>query len=103
MRQFRSNIYMDVAGAQPFSEDGWLGQIVQIGTAVLSITKRDTRCMMINLDPDSAVQNPQVLRAVARYHNEQAGIYANVIVPGIMRTGDAIRMLAYVGVHGDQD
>ena len=103
MRQFRSNIYMDVAGAQPFSEDGWLGQIVQIGTAVLSITRKDTRCMMINLDPDSAVQHPQVLRAVARNHHEQAGIYANVMVPGIVHAGDTIRTLARVTVHGDQD
>jgi uncharacterized protein YcbX len=103
MRQFRSNIYMDVAGGEPFSEDGWLGRIVQIGTAVLSITKKDTRCMMINLDPDSAVQDPQVLRAVARNHNEQAGIYANVMVPGIMRAGDTMRTLAHIAVHGDQD
>ena len=103
MRQFRSNIYMDVAGAEPFAEDGWLGRIVQIGTAVLSITKKDTRCMMINLDPDSAMQRPQVLRAVVRNHNEQAGIYANVVVPGIVYGGDTIRTLAHVAVHGDQD
>ena len=103
MRQFRANMYMDVTGAQPFAEESWLGQIVGIGSAVVSITKKDTRCMMINLDPDSAEQHPQVLRTVVRNHDEQAGIYANVIVPGIVHSGDAIRSVAHVVSQGDQD
>jgi uncharacterized protein len=103
LRQFRSNIYLEPVAGQPFAEDHWLGQIVQIGGAILSITRKDTRCMMINLDPESAVQHPQLLRTVVRNHNEQAGIYANVIVPGIVRAGDAIRTLARVDIRGDQD
>ena len=102
-RQFRANIYMDLPEAQPFAEDAWLGRIVQIGSAVVGITKKDKRCMMINLDPGDGTQRPQVLRTVARYHEEQAGIYANVLVPGIIRPGDRIRTLAQVSLHGAED
>jgi uncharacterized protein YcbX len=102
-RQFRANMYVEAACGRPFAEDDWLGQIQQIGTAVLSITKKDTRCMMINLDPENAIQHPEVLRAVARNHDEQAGIYANVIAPGVVRAGDTIRTLARVDVRDDRD
>jgi MOSC domain-containing protein YiiM len=48
--------------------------------------------MMINLDPNTAIQHPEVLRAVTRAHNVQVGIYANVIVPGIVAVGDEISL-----------
>lgn len=47
--------------------------------------------MMINLDPETAVQNPAVLRTVVREHAECAGIYANVIAPGLVLVGDILR------------
>ncbi len=94
-RQFRANLWIEPAEVVPFIEDSWVGRVLKIGeNAVVGITKKDTRCMMINLDPDTAEQNPAVLRAVARHHDECAGIYANVIVPGIIRAGDTIEILA---------
>ena len=98
LRQFRANIYLDPSDSMPFTEDGWLGHIVQIGGAVVGVTKKDTRCMMITLDPQSAAPHPNVLRAVVRQHNEQAGIYANVIAPGVVRVGDTMRVIARAGV-----
>ncbi len=52
--------------------------------------------MMINLNPETAVQNPAVLPTVARNHNEQAGIYANVIQPGLISVGDTIEIVSQV-------
>lgn len=90
-RQFRANLYIEPVG-DPFVEDEWVGRVLQIGAhARVGVTKKDTRCMMINLDPDSAKQNPAVLRTVTRYHNECVGIYANVIAPGVVRVGDVIQ------------
>ncbi|RIK25180.1 MAG: hypothetical protein DCC52_11575, partial [Chloroflexi bacterium] len=66
-RQFRANLYIEPVG-DPFVEDEWVGRVLQIGAhARVGVTKKDTRCMMINLDPDSAKQNPAVLRTVTRY------------------------------------
>lgn len=94
-RQFRANLYIEPNG-DPFCEEDWIGRVLRIGDpssssgAMVGVTKKDSRCMMINLDPDTAKQNPAVLRTVARYHDECAGIYANVIAAGIVRVGDSI-------------
>ncbi len=93
LRQFRANLYLEPTDSMPFTEDSWISHSLQIGDeALIAVTKKDSRCMMINLDPESAVQHPEVLRTVARRHDEQAGVYANVIGPGLIRVGDPIRM-----------
>ena len=58
------------------------------------MTQRDSRCMMINLNPDTGEQNPQVLKTVAQKHQAQAGLYVNVIRPGVIRVGDPIRLVS---------
>ncbi len=90
-RQFRANLYIEPVDMAPFVEDSWVGRVLKIGaSARVGVTKKDSRCMMINLDPDTAKQNPAVLRTVARHHDECAGIYANVVATGIVRVGDKI-------------
>ena len=91
MRQFRANLYIEPVDAIPFIEDSWVGRVLKVGRdAVIGVTKKDSRCMMINLDLDTAKQNPAVLRTVARHHEECAGIYANVVATGVVRVGDRI-------------
>lgn len=94
-RQFRANLYVEPFEGLPFLEEEWVGKVLRIGErALVGVTKKDSRCMMINLDPETAVQNSTVLRTVARLHGECAGIYANVIAPGIVRVGDTIELVA---------
>jgi hypothetical protein len=93
-RQFRANIYIEPTDGMPFTEEAWVGLTLQVGEAVISVTMKDERCMMINLDPETAQQNPQVLRAVARNHDECVGVYANVLKAGVVRVGDMIRVVS---------
>jgi len=94
-RRFRANIYMAPVSGNPFEEETWTDCLLQIGDEVLTgVTQRDARCMMINLDPETGDQNPRVLKAVAHSHQGQAGLYANVLRPGRIRLGDAIRRIA---------
>jgi uncharacterized protein YcbX len=93
-RQFRANVYMDPVSGRAFDEETWTDCLMQIGDeVVLAVTQRDPRCMMINLDPESGVQNPRVLRTVAQGHDGQAGLYANVVRQGTIRNGDRIVMI----------
>lgn len=93
-RQFRANLYIEPADRVPFVENNWVGRVLRVGeTAQIGITQRDERCMMINLDPQTAVQDPAVLRTVVREHEEAMGIYGNVIVPGVVRVGDTIELV----------
>ena len=45
---------------------------------------------MVMLDPDTAAQDPMVLRAVNRGHEGKAGVYGAVLVEGTVRPGDEI-------------
>lgn len=91
-RQFRANLYIEPVDGVPFVETGWVGRILRLGqSAQIGITKEDERCMMINLNPDTARQDPAVLRTVTQKHGQQMGIYANVVAPGLVRVGDMIQ------------
>ncbi len=92
-RRFRENIYLDLpAGA--FSEDALIGQTLLLGPKVkLSILQPDARCVMITLDPDSAAPAPDVLRHVARTRSGKFGVYAAVLVEGMVRKGDPVQLL----------
>jgi hypothetical protein len=49
--------------------------------------------MIITLDPDTAEKAPVLLKAVAQAHEGMAGIYAVVLVEGMMRKGDSVELL----------
>src|SRR5262245_44028061 len=69
-RRFRANIVIVTDATEPFLEDGWIGGRLVFGSndvgPMLNITMPDERCMMINLDPDTAKQDPNVMKAVVR-------------------------------------
>lgn len=91
-RRFRANIY--TAWSAPLGEDGYLGRRIQLGErAVIYLLERDPRCKMISLDPDTAAHHPQVLRHVAQQRETFAGLYAAVLVEGVVRPGDPILLL----------
>ena len=90
-RRFRANVYLDLGAADGFGEDAFVGRTLRIGgKAVLAVTDRDPRCKMVMLNPDTAAQDPMVLRAVNRGHDGKAGVYGAVLVEGTVRPGDEI-------------
>ncbi len=94
-RRFRANIYLDLTSAEGFAEDDFVGHSLRIGSKVtLSILQRDGRCMVITLDPETGEKAPAVLKTVAQVHDGMAGIYAAVLVEGMVRKGDPVTLLA---------
>jgi uncharacterized protein YcbX len=93
-RRFRANIYLDFSAASGFAENGLIGRSLRIGSKmVISILERDSRCVMITLDPDTGESRPEFLRQVAQAHNGMAGVYGAVLVEGMLRKGDAVQLL----------
>jgi uncharacterized protein len=92
-RRFRANLYLQPdAAAIPESE--WTGKVLAIGPDLrLAVTQPDERCMMVNLDPDTAANDPAVLRAVATEFGNRAGVYASVLRPGLVSAGDAVEVV----------
>lgn len=94
-RQFRANIYLDLPGMTGFAEDKFVGRSLRLGSkVVVNIIKRDGRCMMITLNPDTAEKSPAILKTVAQAHEGKAGLYAAVLTEGLIGKGDPVELLA---------
>lgn len=96
-RRFRPNILLETKQTTPFCEDEWVGGTLVFGDeeygAAVSVTLRDLRCMMINLDPDTAKHDATVLKAVVRMNEGNAGVYATVVRTGMITVGQSVRLV----------
>jgi len=93
-RRFRANVYFDLRSGDAFAENEFVGKSLRIGSQVIvQVLERDSRCMMITLDPDTAEKSPALLKAVAQAHEGMAGVYAAVLIEGIIRKGDSVEIL----------
>jgi hypothetical protein len=94
-RRFRANIYLDLPDSDGFAENGFVGRSLRIGPKVtLAIVELDSRCLIITLDPETSEKSPALLKTVAQAHGGTAGLYAAVLVQGMIRGGDAVELLA---------
>jgi uncharacterized protein YcbX len=93
-RQFRANVYLDIPEIAAFAEDEFVGRSLRLGSkVVVTITKRDGRCMMITINPDTAEKSPGVLKTVAQKHEGKAGLYAAILTEGMVRKGDPVELV----------
>ncbi len=97
-RRFRANVVLDTEDTEPFDEDTWVGGRLVFGDSengpAVSVTSRDVRCMMINLDPDTAKQEDgRVLKSVVRLNSNNAGVYGTVIQTGTLHVGQAVSLI----------
>jgi uncharacterized protein len=94
VRRFRPNVVVRLLQSVPFQEDEWVGGVLSFGeeddAAAITVTMRDVRCSMVNLDPDSARPAPEVLKAVVRANQNNAGIYGVVTRVGRLAVGQTV-------------
>jgi uncharacterized protein YcbX len=90
-RRFRANILVEPAGGAAFEEDGWIGRRLAIGDALVEIVVNTERCAVTTFDPDTLERDPRVLKALATTRENLFGVYARVLKPGWIATGDRIR------------
>ena len=100
VRRFRPNVVVRSLRSVPFQEDEWLGGVLSFGkkddddAPAIAVTMRDVRCSMVNLDPDSASPAPEVMKAVVRANQNNAGIYGAVTRIGRLAVGQTIFLRA---------
>ncbi len=94
VRRFRPNVVVRLRQPGPFQEDEWLGGGLSFGEGddapAITVTVRDVRCSMVNLDPDSASSAPEMLKTVVRANQNNAGVYGTVTRIGRLAVGQAI-------------
>lgn len=96
-RRFRANIVLETHHRETFLEDGWVGGTLVFGNSeprpAVSVTARDVRCTMINLDPDTGTPDKRVLKTVVRLNENNAGVYGTVVQTGTLRVGDPVSLV----------
>jgi uncharacterized protein YcbX len=96
-RRFR--MLIELEGAEPHEEDGWIGGRVAIADAVLLITKPDARCAITTQDPNTGIRDLDTLRTLIGYRGLREGKHADfgvlgeVARPGRIRLGDRVTVL----------
>jgi uncharacterized protein YcbX len=110
-RRFRANIVVETDSSEPFLEDDWVGGTLVFGDSdgslseppavaggpdlrpAVHVTMLDLRCVMVNLDPDTAQKDARVMKTVVRLNQNNAGVYATVVRTGTIRAGDRVSLI----------
>ena len=101
LERYRPNIVIGTGGSG-FTENDWLGRELRIGAdLVLRVIARTPRCAIPTLAHGRLRRDTEALRVVARNNRVSplpdadpepcAGVYAEVLKPGRISTGDPVR------------
>jgi len=88
--RFRPNILVEAFGDTPFPEDDWVGSTLRIGGMRMRVDKRDGRCLVITIDPETLERSPAILRAVATDRQGCLGVYGSTVEPGNVALNDSV-------------
>ena len=102
LERYRPNVVIRTA-ATGFTENDWLERILRVGDdLVLRVIVRTPRCAVPTLAHGALPRDPDALRVLARHNRVEpldsvdpepcAGVYAEVLRPGRIRTGDPVRL-----------
>jgi len=88
-RRFRLNVI--VATTAAFAENQWRSAKLQMGAAVIEIIDDVERCAAINVDPASAIRQPDHLATMRQaFGHSYLGVFGRVITPGTVQCGDKV-------------
>lgn len=93
-RRFRPNLLVETDTGEPFPEDAWVGHELQIGQIRMRVDRRDPRCAIVNIDPDTADRSPEILRTIAARREMLLGVYGSVVQLGTVGVGDPVILAA---------
>jgi uncharacterized protein len=91
--RFRANLVIDTRTPPGFIEDAWVDRELAIGTAIVRITSRTQRCTRITLPQPASPVQPDLLQCIRQRNDGTLGIYAAVVKPGFIQTGDAVSLV----------
>lgn len=89
--RFRPSIVIDTGDEPGHPEFTWKGRTATIGTAVIEFLAPCPRCVMITREIDHSLPADRaILRHVVRDLDQNVGIYARIVTPGLVGRGDPL-------------
>jgi len=88
--RFRPNVVIAATSDAPYAEDEWVGRSLHIGDAMVRVDRRDTRCVIVNVDPGTGQPDAPVLKIIGRHRRARAGVYGSTMRPGLVQVGDLV-------------
>lgn len=90
-RRLRPNLV--IGGVDGLAERDWPGKRLKIGEVVIAPAQLRGRCVMTTYDPDTLVQDRNVLRKIVRELGGTMALDTAVVTPGEIREGDPVELL----------
>jgi len=91
-RRLRPNVVL--GGVEGLTERTWEGARLRAGEVEIGLRDLRGRCVMTTFDPDTLVQDPAVLRKIAREFDGTLALNAFVIRGGRLAVGDRVSVSA---------
>ena len=89
--RFRANVVIDTAISQPCPEEKWVGDALVFGQdgdrARIQANRRDERCAVVNLNPETGQPDLPVHRVIVALRRNFLGIYGSTQRPGVIEVG----------------
>lgn len=85
--RFRSTIVVETA--EPYAEEGWTGEVLDLGGVSLRIGLPIPRCAVIDLHPETGARDVRLLKTLTGYRPRNRagepvfGMFAEVVAPGV--------------------
>lgn len=91
LRRLRPNLVIE--GVHGNAERDWPGATLRLPHAEIALADLRARCVMTTYDPDTAEQDPEVLRDIVRRFGGRLGLDAALIRIGRADEGDAVELV----------
>ncbi|HEX5386538.1 MAG TPA: MOSC N-terminal beta barrel domain-containing protein [Gemmatimonadales bacterium] len=89
-RRLRPNLV--IGGVAGLDERSWEGRTLRIGGALVGARDLRARCIMTTFDPDTLVQNTEVLERIRREFEGRLALNCFVIRGGTIAVGDEVTL-----------
>jgi uncharacterized protein YcbX len=89
--RFRANIVIETAVSRPYPEEKWVGDALVFGQdgdrARIQVNRRDERCAVVNVNPETGEPDLPVHRTVVGMRRNFLGVYGSTQRPGTIDVG----------------
>jgi len=89
-RRLRPNIV--IGGVEGMTEREWPGACLRIGKVLIGVQDLRQRCIMTSYDPDTLIQDKEVIRGIHQRFNGKLALDCFVIEGGEIAVGDEVQL-----------